>query len=227
MRRRQLKRLWARLKQLSTMQLTREELLMKLGAARDQSRIAWRLAVIEVAADSATFSYRLDRNKLRQARSREGRYLLRTNLVEEDPAKLWSHYLLLVAVEEAFKNLKSLPPRKAGGDLAIRPVFHQLEARIEAHIFIAFLAYCLHVTLARRLHALAPGLTPRSVLEKFAAVQMVDVHLPTTDGRELVLTRYTEPEPELNLLLNKLKLDLPAQPPPKITASAPAPPTPL
>ena len=114
MRRRQLKRLWARLKQLSTMQLTREELLMKLGAARDQSRIAWRLAVIEVAADSATFSYRLDRNKLRQARSREGRYLLRTNLVEEDPAKLWSHYLLLVAVEEAFKNLKSLPPRRRG-----------------------------------------------------------------------------------------------------------------
>ena len=138
----------------------------------------------------------------------EGRYLLRTNLVEEDPAKLWSHYLLLVAVEEAFKNLK--------GDL--RPVFHQLEARIEAHIFIAFLAYCLHVTLARRLHALAPGLTPRSVLEKFAAAQMIDVHLPTTDGRELVLTRYTEPEPELNLLLKKLKLDLPAQPPPKITA---------
>src|SRR4051794_8760487 len=127
------------------MQLTREELLMKLGAARDQSRIAWRLAVIEVATDSATFSYRLDRDKLRQARSREGRYLLRTNLVEEDPAKLWSHYLLLVAVEEAFKNLK--------GDLAIRPVFHQLEARVEAHVFIAFLAYCLHVTLARRLHA--------------------------------------------------------------------------
>src|SRR6266852_6090056 len=123
MRRRQLKRLWARLKQLSTMQLTREELLMKLGAARDQSRSAWRLVVVEVAADSATFSYRLDRNKLRQARSREGRYLLRTNLVEEDPAKLWSHYLLLVRVEEAFKNLK--------GDLAIRPIFHQREARIE------------------------------------------------------------------------------------------------
>jgi hypothetical protein len=114
MRRRQLKRLWARLKQLSTMQLTREELLMKLGAARDQSRSAWRLAVIEVAADSAAFSYRLDRNKLRQTRSREGRYLLRTNLVEEDPAKLWAHYLRLVAVEEAFKNLKSLPLRRQG-----------------------------------------------------------------------------------------------------------------
>src|SRR5712692_7098104 len=169
-----------------------------------------RLVVIEVATDSPTFSYRLDRKKLRQARRREGRYLLRTNLVEEDPAKLWSHYLLLVTVEEAFKNLK--------GDLAIRPIFHQLEARIEAHVFIAFLAYCLHVTLARRLRALAPGLTPRSVLEKFAAMQMIDVHLPTTDGRELLLTRYTQPEPELNLLLKKLKLDLPLQPPPKITA---------
>ena len=218
MRRRQLKRLWARLKQLSSMALSREELLMKLGAARDQSRTAWRLVTIEIAADSATFSYRLDRNRLRQIRSREGRYLLRTNLAEEDPAKLWDHYLLLMAVEEAFKNLK--------GDLAIRPVFHQLEARIEAHVFIAFLAYCLHVTLARRLHALAPGLTPRSVLEKFAAVPMIDVHLPTTDGRELVLTRYTEAEPELSLLMKKLKLELPAQPPPKITP-APAPPIPL
>jgi hypothetical protein len=218
-RRRQLKRLWARLKQLSTMSLTREELLMKLGAARDQSRRAWRLVVVEVAADSATFGYRLDRNKLRQARSREGRYLLRTNLVEEDPAKLWSLYLLLVMIEEAFKNLK--------GDLAIRPIFHQLEARIEAHVFIAFLAYCLHVTLGRRLHALAPGLTPRSVFEKFAAVQMIDVHLPTTDGRELLLTRYTEPDLELKLLLNKLKLDLPTQPPPKITAAGSIRPIPL
>src|SRR5215469_3341343 len=123
------------------MALSREELLMKLGAARDQSRTAWRLVTIEIAAEDATFSYRLDRNKLRRTRLREGRYLLRTNLVEEDPAKLWSHYLLLMAVEEAFKNLK--------GDLAIRPVFHQLEARIEAHVFIAFLSYCLHVTLSR------------------------------------------------------------------------------
>jgi hypothetical protein len=112
--RRRLKRLWTRLKQLSTMALSREELLMKLGAARDQSRTAWRLVTIEIAADSATFSYRLDRTKLRQTRSREGRYLLRTNLAEEDPAKLWSHYLLLVVVEEAFKNLKSLPLRKQG-----------------------------------------------------------------------------------------------------------------
>ena len=105
------------------------------------------------------------------------------------------------------------------GDLAIRPIHHQEPERIEAHIFIAFLAYCLHVTLGLRLKGLAPGLTPRSLFEKFAAVQMIDVHIPTTDGRELQLTRYTQPEPELLLLLDRLKLDLPAQPPPKITAA--------
>ncbi len=210
MRRRKLKWLWKRLAQLSAMKLTREELLMKLGAARQKARSGWRLIAIEVAEDSAEFSYHLDRAKLRQVRRREGRYLLRTNLSGDDPAELWGYYLQLVVIEEAFKTLK--------GDLAIRPIFHQVEPRIEAHIFIAFLAYCLQVTLARRLHALAPGLTPRSVLEKFAAVQMIDLHVPTTDGRELLLTRYTEPEPELKLLLAKLGLKLPEQPKPKITA---------
>jgi transposase len=212
MRRRQLKWLWARLHQLSAMRLTREELLMKLGAARARTPTAWRLVKVVVAPEGANFTYQLDRSKLRKVRRREGRYLLRTNLTEHDPAKLWTYYLQLVAVEEAFKNLK--------GDLAIRPIFHQVEPRIEAHIFIAFLAYCLHVTLHRRLHAMAPGLTPRSVLEKFAAVQMVDVHVPTTDGRELLLTRYTQPEKELNLLLSKLRLELPPQPPPKISAAS-------
>jgi hypothetical protein len=209
-RRRQLKWLWARLKKLAAMRLTRAELLMRLGAARSKAPSAWRLLKVEVAPKGTTFSFRLNRAKLRQQIRREGQYLLRTNLTEHDPAQLWTYYLLLVAVEEAFKNLK--------GDLAIRPIFHKLEARIEAHIFLAFLAYCVYVTLRRRLYALAPGLTPRSVLDKFAAVQMIDLHVPTTDGRELVLTRYTKPEPELNLLLGKLKLELPVQPRPKITA---------
>jgi transposase len=209
MRQRQLKWLWARLKQLSTMKLKREELLMKLGAAKQKSPSAWRLVQIAVAVDRAAFTYRLDKEKLRRQRRREGRYLLRTNLTETDPAKLWSLYLQLVSVEEAFKNLK--------GDLAIRPIFHQSEKRIEAHVLISFLAYCLHITLTERLRALAPGLTARSALEKFAAMQMIDVHLPTTDGRELIMTRTTQPEPELQLLLDKLKLQLPAQPPPKIT----------
>lgn len=210
MRRRQLKWLWARLEKLSTMSLTRDALLMKLGAAQTKTPAAWRLVEVAVAKDGASFTYRLERNKLRQVRRREGRYLLRTNLTESDPAKLWQFYLQLVEVEAAFKTLK--------GELAIRPIFHQQERRIEAHIFITFLAYCLHVTLGQQLKVLAPGLTPRSVLDKFATVQMIDVYVPTTDGRELSFTRYTQPEPELKLLLDKLRLTLPAQALPKIAA---------
>jgi hypothetical protein len=212
MRRRQLKWLWARLNKLALMQVTREERLMKLGAARSKAPSAWRLVNTEVDKKTGALSFSLDRESLRKARRREGRYLLRTNLTESDPAILWQYYVQLVAVEEAFKTLK--------GDLAIRPIFHQDEDRIEAHIFVAFLAYCLHVTLTRRLHGLAPGLTARSALAKFAAVQMIDVHLPTTDGREIVLTRYTEPERDLRLLVDRMNLVLPAQPPPKIAAPA-------
>ena len=212
MRRRQLKWLWKRLRELAAMEIPREEMLMKLGAARSRAPTAWRLVDIEMDKESSMFVYTLNRQKLRRIRRREGRYLLRTNLTENDPALLWQYYTQLVAVEEAFKNLK--------GDLAIRPVFHQEERRIEAHIFIAFLAYCLQITLQRRLHALAPGLTARSALEKFAAVQMIDVHLPTTDGRELLLTRYTQPEPELRLLIQQLRLQLPPQPSPRIATGS-------
>ena len=193
------------------MQLARDELLMKLGAARSKVPSAWRLVDIDVPEHGTGFTYELNRKRLRKVRWREGRYLLRTNLTEADPVKLWNYYLQLVQVEEAFRTLKS--------DLAIRPIFHQDQDRIEAHVFIAFLAYCLYVTLGRQLKPLAPGLTARSALEKFAAVQMVDVHIPTTDGRQLMLSRYTQPEPELQLLLERMGLTLPAQPPPKITAA--------
>jgi transposase len=210
MRRRKLKWLWARLKQISAMNLDREELLMKLGAARAKARAAWRLIDIEVAAKGSTFTFALNRNKLRQVRRREGRYLLRTNLCGRDPAQLWQFYIQLVEVEAAFKNLKD--------DLQLRPIYHQLEQRIEAHIFVAFLAYCLHVTLRARLRPLAPGLTPRAVLDTLGGVQMLDVHFPTTDGRTLILSRYTELDAEQKLLVKRLNLDLPPQPPPRITA---------
>jgi transposase len=216
MRRRKLKWLWARLKQIAAMEgLTRDELVMKLGAARARARAAWRLIDIEVAPKTAAFSFALNRDKLRKARRREGRYLLRTNLCDEDPAKLWKFYIQLVEVEAAFKNLKD--------DLLLRPIYHQLEHRVEAHIFVAFLAYCLHVTLRAQLKPLAPGLTPRAVLDKLAAIQMLDVHFPTTDGRTLILSRYTELNADQKLLVKRLKLDLPSQPPPRITASAAAP----
>jgi hypothetical protein len=197
--------------QLQGMKLCNKDLLMKLGAAPQQSPSAWRLVEVPIDADAATFTYRLRKDKLRQVRRREGRYLLRSNLTETDPAVVWSYYLQLVQVEQAFRTLKS--------DLAVRPIFHQDPARIEAHIFVSFLAYCLHVTLGRWLQGLAPGLTSRSALEKFAGIQMVGVHIPTADGRTLILQRYTHPELELRLLLERLKLTLPVQPPPRITVT--------
>jgi len=215
MRRRQLKRLWQRLKELKDMKLKRDELLKKLGAALHQYPAAARLIRSSVEKDHAQLDYGLDKVKLRQARRREGRYLLRSNLTSgRSPAQLWQFYVQLTEVEAAFKNLKD--------DLALRPIYHQLEQRIEAHIFICFLAYCLHVTLRRRLRDLAPGLTPRAVLEKFATIQMLDVHLPTDDQRTVILSRYTHPETDVQLLLQSLKLELPAQPPPKITKPPPS-----
>jgi transposase len=211
MRRRQLKRLWKRLHQLSGMKLGRDQLLLKLGGAREQSPSAWRLVEIQVPAGNEPLRFSLRKDRLREVRRREGRYLLRTNLTEADPEQMWVFYTQLVEVEEAFKTLK--------GDLAIRPIFHKKEERIEAHIFVAFVAYAMHVTLRRRLKDLAPGLTPRAVLEKFRAVQMIDVHLPTTDGRKVVMSRYTQPEPELQVVINQLRLTLPPQPPPRVMAN--------
>jgi hypothetical protein len=218
MRRRRLKRLWARLHALQRQHPTYETLLLKLGAAKRDAGRAWGLVQVELPAPPpkgerarrVDFTFRLDTAKLRRVRRREGRYLLRSNLTGTDPARLWEAYLQLVEVEAAFKHLK--------GDLAVRPIYHQLPARIEAHIFVAFLAYCLHVTLRAHLRPHAPGLTVRQVLDKFAAMQLLDVHFPTTDGRELIFTRHTEPEPDQHLLLTQLGWTLPAQPPPRITA---------
>jgi transposase len=210
MRRRQMKRLWKRLHEVAGMELTRDERLLKLGAARQQSPSAWRLVEIDLPEGDGPLQFSLRRDKLRKVRRREGRYLLRTNLAGRDPAQMWEFYTQLVQVEEAFKNLK--------GDLAVRPIHHQKEKRIEAHIFVAFIAYAMQVTLRRRLRDLAPGLTPRSVLEKFGSMQMIDIHLPTTDGRKIIMSRYTQPEPELQILLKQLRLSLPKQPPPRVTA---------
>jgi transposase len=216
MRRRRLRAYLDRLAALKARKrpLHRDAMHQALGAARKDAGRDARHVRVQVhlqgkgKAQRATLSWSLDRQSLREAWRREGRYLLRTNLSETDPAKLWEFYLQLTEVEQAFKELK--------GDLALRPIHHQLERRIHAHIFISFLAYCLQVTLKARLKRTASGLTPRAVLEKFAAVQMLDVHLPTTDGREIVMTRHTQPEKDLQLLLDQLKLTLPEQAPPKI-----------
>jgi transposase len=218
MRQQRLRRYLARLKALKRQRPRYDTLLTKLGAAqalagRAASLVKLRLPEApdkQARKQRTDFDFELDRTRLRTVRKREGRYLLRSNLTATDPAQLWQFYLQLVEVEAAFKNLKS--------ELAIRPIFHQREDRIEAHIFVCFLAYCVQVTLSHQLKQRAPGLTARQALDKLAAIQMLDVHFPTTDGRELIFARYTEPEADQQLILAQLKWTLPPQAPPRITA---------
>jgi len=218
MRLSKLRALLKRLKQLqqSKRKLSRDELLVAVGQAKEQAGRAFDLLEIRWPQEPETinaksFTFRLPLARYRKWYRREGRYLLRTNLTGSDPKVLWEYYLQLVAIEAAFKNLKD--------DLQIRPIFHQKEQRIEAHIFVAYLAYCLHVSLQAKLRQVAGGLTPRSVLEKFATMQMMDVYFPTEQaGRELLFRRYTQPEKDHQMLLAQLGWQLPEQPPPRITA---------
>ena len=215
MRRKKLKAYWARLKELQKRdKLTRDELLLAIGAAKEKAgRNAHRLVMLhlpgseeQISAD--TFRFELNREKLKATRRHEGQYLLRSNLTGENPAELWRNYINLVRIEESFRTFK--------GDLGLRPVFHQLDGRIEAHVFISFLAYCLHVTLEQYNKKVATGLSSRSVLERMSEIQMLDVTIPATDGRELRMKRYTKPEKVHQLLLDQLGFTLPAQPPPEI-----------
>jgi len=215
MRRRRLKKLWHRLKALQQQNIKRDTLLMKVGAAkkeagRSSSLVDIKLPGAKEPVNPETFTFRLRKNKLRTVRRREGCYLLRSNLVHQDPAVLWEYYIQLTEVEQAFKELKQ--------DLAVRPVYHQADNRIDAHIFVSFMAYCLFVTLKHKGRQVAPGLTPRAILEKFSTMQMVDVHLPTTDGRRFIMPRYTQPDQDQKLLLARLRFRLPEQPPPRISA---------
>ena len=216
-RRKKLARLLYKLRAMRRSCPKRDQLLMRVGAAKADVGRAFAFVKITLPKPGEqvtreTFTFKLDKVKLKEDELRDGHYLLRTNLVAEDPAVLWDRYIQLTQIEAAFKCLKS--------DLGIRPIYHQLEHRVEAHIMVAFLAYCLTVTLKHRLKAYAPGLTPRAVLEKMASIQMLDVSFPTTDGRLVVMPRHTEPDNELAVLLHHIKLVLPAQPRPRITVAA-------
>jgi hypothetical protein len=191
----------------------RDTLLHKLGAAHKEAGQAWRFVKITVPkarqpVNRDTFKFELLKNKLQDAQERDGHYRLRGFGAGDPAGTLWELYMQLTEIEAAFKTLKS--------DLHLRPIRHHVELRIEAHILVCFLAYCLSVTLRKRLEAHAPGLTPRAVLETLSGILMLEVHLPLADGRELVLPRYTQPEPEHRLVLEKLGWELPAQPPPRI-----------
>jgi transposase len=219
-RRKRLVRLLRKLRAMRRSLPSRDQLLLRVGAAKKEAGRSFGFVqlVLPAAGQPVTrgsFQFRVDKDKLRQSEHRDGHYLLRSNLTSEDPAVLWARYIQLTNIEAAFRSLKS--------DLGLRPIYHRLEGRVEAHIFVAFLAYCLQVTLKNRLQIHAPGLTPSQVLEKLASIQMIDVWIPTCDGRWLVLPRYTQPAKDLALLMEKLKLVLPSQPPPRITSPVPRP----
>jgi hypothetical protein len=214
LRARRLRAMWDGLVHLRQRTVSRDELLKVVTLLTHEAGRAAALVEIHLppegqAVTGDSFRFALRKDAFRTAWRRDGSYILRGTRRESDPAVLWQRYMLLTEIEAAFQCLKS--------ELAVRPVHHQLEHRVEAHILVAFLGYCLMTTLKRQLAAHAPGLTPRSALEKLSAIQMVDVWLPTTDGRWLVMPRYTQPEPEQQIVLDLLGLSLPAQPPPRIT----------
>jgi transposase len=204
--------------------LKRDQLLRKVAVLKKEAgRVASFVQVNEPAegepVNLVTFTCAFKRDEWRKSIERDGSYILRAYLPWDDwPAEphrqaplLWEWYMQLTRVEEAFKTLKS--------DLGLRPIHHQIEHRVEAHVLVAFLGYCLSVTLRQKLIGHAPGLTSRETLESLRSIRMVDVHLPTTDRRELIMPRYTEPEPPQRMILEKLGLTLPAQPPPRIRSA--------
>jgi transposase len=216
MRRKRLARLLRKLRAMRKSLPKRDQLLLRIGAAKKEAGRAFgfvkiRLPLKDEAVSKETFSFAVDKQKLNAAQQRDGHYLLRSNLTGEDPAVLWTRYVQLTQIESVFRSLKSA--------LGIRPIYHQLEHRADAHVLIAFLAYCLQVTLKNRLMIRAPGLTPTAVLEKLATIQMVEVWIPMVDGRWLMLPRHTQPEKDVQAMLNQLQITLPSQPPPRIKSS--------
>ena len=215
MRRKRLARLLKKLRAMRRSLPSLVPLLMRLGAAKSAAGRAFQFVQLQVPAEGQevtreTFQFRVDQKKLQAAEWRDGHYLLRSNLTAGDPSVLWARYVQLTQIESVFRSLKS--------ELGIRPIYHQLEHRADAHILIAFLAYCLQITLKHRLLVHAPGLTPTAVLEKLAEIQMIDVWIPTVDQRWLILPRYTQPSTDTKLLIEKLRLELPSQPAPRLTA---------
>jgi transposase len=216
MRRKRLTRLLRKLRAMRKSLPKRDQLLLRIGAARKEAGRAFGFVKIQMpaagqAVTRETFSFQVDKAKLKATEQRDGHYLLRSNLTGEDPAVLWTRYVQLTQIESVFRSLKS--------ELSIRPIGHQLEHRADAHVLVAFLAYSLQVTLKNRLMQHAPGLTPAAVFEKLATIQMVEVWIPMVDGRWLVMPRHTQPEPDVQALLNQTRITLPSQPPPRIKAS--------
>ena len=210
--------------------LQRLEKAIATGKLKDRNRMERRLGKIQARNPSVNDLYELslretsegmrlfwqmreDRRRWREAR--EGAYLLRTNLSAETPEELWSKYMQLTEAEASFRALKS--------ELAVRPLFHQKERRVKAHVLVAFLGYALWVTLKHLLKR-RPAVVPKSsasgvdnaqpfsplkALALLSKLHSGDIVLPTTDGREIRLRRVTEPTAEQKSLLHQLGISLP------------------
>jgi len=206
------------------------EKTIALGRLKDRHKMERRLGKIQArhrsvndlyeislrdTAEGVRLSWQMKEDRKSWRESREGAYLLRTNLKAETAEQLWSKYLQLTEAEASFRALKS--------ELSIRPLFHQKEPRVKAHVMVAFLGYALWVTLKHLLKRRAPivpkpsvsgvnntqPLSPMRALALLSTLQSADIVLPTTDGREIRLRRITEPTAEQKSLLQQLSMTLP------------------
>jgi len=182
------------------------KILMRVGRLQERWPRGWPYGA--VSWESGRLRWHWDREALRLAGLRDGAYLLRTNLEDHTPEALWKMYVQLTEVEAVFRALKS--------DLAVRPIWHWVGTRAEAHVMVAFLGYCLWVCLKQKLKAVAPSLTPWQLLDQFERIVQVEVWFKLRAGGAICLPRITQPEPAQALLLHQLGWRLPEQPPPKI-----------
>ncbi len=190
----------------------RDKVLQRLGGIEERYRALCQYLVVTVSETSPLkISWAFEWRKFLAAHRRDGAYLLRTNITKKDPDELWRQYIQLTEVEACFKALKS--------ELAVRPIWHWTSKRVEAHVMVAFLGYCLWVCLKRMLFAKASGLTPWQVLQHMQKILLVEVWFKLKGGGAICLERITQPEAAESALLVQLGWQLPAQPPPRIYAS--------
>jgi len=183
-----------------------DKVLMRMGRLSERWPRGW--AYVAVKWQGGRLSWKWDRQALKLAGLRDGAYLLRTNLKDRTPQALWKIYVQLTEVEEVFRTLKS--------HLALRPIWHWVGPRVEAHVMVAFLGYCLWVCLKQKLKAAAPSLTPWQLLDQFSRIVQVEVWFKLRTGGAICLPRITQPEPAQAVLLQRLGWRLPDQPPPRI-----------
>jgi len=182
------------------------KILMRVGRLQERWPRGW--PYLEVHWQEGRLLWRWDREALRLAALRDGAYLLRTNLKEHTPQGLWRMYVQLTEVEAVFRALKS--------EMAVRPIWHWVGPRVEGHVMVAFLGYCLWACLKQKLKAVGPSLTPWQLLDQFGRIVQVEVWFKLRTGGAICLPRITQPEPAQAILLHQLGWSLPEQPPPKI-----------